>query len=230
MDQPGTSTQNRPPLWIRVPVGLFRIVTRLLVIAIFLAAGFFVGGFLNYIHTITSYPVPDTVERADAIIVPTGGSQRIAAALELLANDKGNRLLITGVDPQTPDRSLRRRHTEFKALFDCCVDTERAAIDTIGNASAAQTWMAEQEFTSAIVVTSGYHMPRTLLEFRRTMPEISFRQAAVPLQALLEDGWWTQPETLRLVTSEYLKYLGAILRGHIDAQSFSTFRSSMTGR
>lgn len=229
MNTQETHDDRRWPLWIRAVSALFRLTSKLLIVLIFVALGVFVGGLLKFAHTIVSYDESGKVEIADAIIVPTGGSKRIEKALSLLAAGKGKRLLITGVGRNVPDSSIRKRHSSYRIWFDCCVDMERQALDTIGNAKAAHTWLKSRNFNSAILVTSGYHMPRSSLEFRRASPSVKFHQAAVPLKALEKEDWWTNPETLRLVVAEFLKYGGAYIRKYLDPQSFSAIRSSLNG-
>ena len=54
-----------------------------------------------------------------------------------------------------------------RALFDCCVDLDYDALNTVGNAEMADLWARNLGFKELILVTSDYHMPRTLLEFDR---------------------------------------------------------------
>src|SRR5690606_33681732 len=64
-----------------------------------LGAALFIGGFGLFATHVARLATPDDVARADAIIVLTGGQARIDAALGLLQSGKGERLLISGVNP-----------------------------------------------------------------------------------------------------------------------------------
>ncbi|MCE3519379.1 hypothetical protein LXJ58_32015, partial [Escherichia coli] len=72
---------------------------------------------------------------ADGIVVLTGGYSRIEGALDLLKNKRGKRLFISGVHPSTKRGELQRVTRGDATLFECCVDIDRSALDTIGNAS-----------------------------------------------------------------------------------------------
>src|SRR3546814_14678895 len=54
----------------------------------------------------------------------------------------------------------------------CSSDLGYEADNTRGNAVETAAWMKDQDFTSLRLVTATYHMPRSLLEFRRPMPDI----------------------------------------------------------
>lgn len=158
---------------------------------------------------LTAGTMPDEAAlRADGIVVLTGGSDRIDKAMELLAEKRANRLLISGVHPQTTEHQLQQLTGADKALFECCVDLDRTALDTRGNAEETKRWAEANGFKSLIVVTSDYHMPRALLEFARRMPDVDLKP--YPVEA--ETG------SLRLWLSEYAKYLLAWLRVPIERE------------
>ena len=166
---------------------------------------------------------------ADAVVVLTGGSARIAEGLDLLAAEKGKRLLISGVNEDTSVEAIKAINTDHAALFDCCIDVERAAMDTIGNARETAKWVSDKGYTSLILVTSSYHMPRSLLEFRRTMPNLRISAHPVIVEPLARKGWWKNPETLRFLVVEYAKYVGAAMREYLKPQTSSALRGSMFG-
>jgi uncharacterized SAM-binding protein YcdF (DUF218 family) len=72
--------------------------------------------------------------------------------------------------------------------------------------------VAQHHYTSIIVVTSNYHMPRALAELGRVMPGVTLIPYAVVENNVHLDRWWTYPGTTRLLISEYLKYLPALAR------------------
>ena len=112
------------------------------------------------------------VFRADGIVVLTGGASRIEDAVELLASGRGQRLLITGVHRMTSEREIARLKPGYTKVFTCCVDLDRSALNTIGNATETRRWAHERGFRSIIVVTSSYHMPRAMAELERQLPDI----------------------------------------------------------
>jgi uncharacterized SAM-binding protein YcdF (DUF218 family) len=162
-------------------------------------------------------PALDT--KADGIVVLTGSASRIPDAVELLAADRGKRLLITGVYRDTSAREIARLTPLYARFFACCVDIDRSALNTFGNALEAKRWAHQHNFNSLIVVTSNWHMPRALVEFSHQLPEVRL----VPYSVLPDKGkaepWWTNSETVRLLIGEYLKYLFALTRMRLDPDS-----------
>lgn len=148
---------------------------------------------------------------ADAIVALTGGEGRVSAALELLDQGKGKRLLISGVDVQTSRAELFDA-AGSSAHAACCVDLGRSAANTIGNAGEAAAWVSEHDYRSIIVVTASYHMPRSLMELRAVLPETTFVPYPVFPESVRLDEWWHDGETVTILASEYLKFLAASVR------------------
>lgn len=170
-----------------------------------------IAGFIGFaVSATTVRPVAD--QKADAIVVVTGGEDRIAAALALLRQRVGRRLLISGVNPRTSASAIRDHTGEDARLFECCVDIGREASDTVGNAEEARDWSTPRRYRSLIVVTSAYHMPRTLAEFARAMPDVEFVAHPVVSRHVREHTWWRSPATLRLLAGEYVKFVAASAR------------------
>jgi uncharacterized SAM-binding protein YcdF (DUF218 family) len=181
-----------------------------LVLAIAAAAGFFV-----FVGSLDRFErSPDS--RADGIVALTGGSQRIGDAIDLLAKGYGRRLLITGVNERTSRDEIARLNPGQRRLFDCCVDLDYRARNTIGNAHETRRWMENQHFRSLIVVTSNYHMPRTLLELDSVLPDARKVPFAVVNDAVHPDAWWHSPAVAKLLASEYVKFLAGWVRTRIE--------------
>lgn len=167
--------------------------------------------FVIFANRISSF-IPSSNVSADGIVVLTGGRARVSGALELLERKRAQRLLISGVHPATTARQIVRRTESRQALFACCVDLDRRAKDTIGNASESNKWAKSHGFSSLIVVTSAYHMPRSILELRAAMPHMTFVPYPVVGADLDLRRWYLKPRTSRLLLREYVKYTLAWLR------------------
>ena len=102
----------------------------------------------------------------------TGGSSRVADAVDLLASGYGKRLLISGVHWSNSAGEISRTLRDNKSWLACCVDLDYSAVDTRGNAAETRRWAQERGFRSLIVVTSNYHMPRAIVEFSHSMPDV----------------------------------------------------------
>jgi uncharacterized SAM-binding protein YcdF (DUF218 family) len=167
----------------------------------------FLGGFALFVLRSPTAPAGFSGP-ADGIVVLTGGPQRINEALELLRNHQGKRLLITGVHPHTSERRLSQLSGEGE-LFGCCVDIDRAAADTRGNAAEAARWAEQNHFDRLIVVTSDYHMARALLEFSRRMPNRTL--TPWPVTGLPDVDAPPALVWTRMWLAEYVKFLFAVV-------------------
>jgi uncharacterized SAM-binding protein YcdF (DUF218 family) len=168
-------------------------------------------GFLSQLRNAETRPE----RQADGIVVLTGGASRVSDAMELLSAGYGKRLLISGVHPASTASDISRSVQESQTLFRCCVDLDRSAVSTRGNASETRRWVHERGFKSLIVVTSNYHMPRAIVEMSHAMPDIALIPYAVVGERWRDEPWWESGATFRLVLSEYVKYIAAGLRVHL---------------
>ncbi len=149
----------------------------------------------------------------DAIVVLTGGSGRVHQGLELLAQQRAKKLFISGVYRGVDVRELLSVSQQSPANLDCCIALGYEADSTRGNARETADWMRGQGLGSLRLVTAAYHMPRSLLEFRRTMPEIEIVPHPVFPKHVKQRDWWRWPGSASLIISEYNKYLVALARG-----------------
>lgn len=184
---------------------------RIVRVVLSIAMAGFIAGFIAFALSATTVQ-PPSAEDADAIVVVTGGEDRINVALGLLRQGVGRRLLISGVNPRTSKGAIREHTGEDRRLFECCIDIGREAHDTIGNAEETRDWAAQRRYRRLIVVTSGYHMPRTLAEFSRVMPSVRFIAHPVFSRNVRDHVWWQSPGTLRLLLGEYVKFIAAAAR------------------
>jgi uncharacterized SAM-binding protein YcdF (DUF218 family) len=158
--------------------------------------------------------------KADGIVVLTGGSSRVSDAMELLADGYGKRLLISGVRPTNDASDISRSLPDSQPLLSCCVDLDRSAVNTRSNAAETRRWAHERGFKSLIVVTSNYHMPRAIVELSHAMPDVLLIPCVVVGDKWRDEPWWTSGTTLRLVLSEYVKYVAAELRVRLADAGF----------
>ena len=149
---------------------------------------------------------PASENQADAIVALTGGSgHRIEAALNLLEAGAGHRLLVSGVHESVDVDTLIRSAGGSQALYDCCIDIGRQARSTEGNALETSEWVTRNDYTSLIIVTSDYHMPRTLIWFVEEFEDIEL--IPYPIQSNLQPRrWWSSWRNFRGLVLEWSKY------------------------
>src|SRR3546814_8105662 len=82
----------------------------------------------------------------DAIVGLTGGSDRLAVALDLLSADKGRKLFVSGVYRGVDVRQLLDLSQHSPDDLSCCVVLGYEADNTRGNAVETAAWMKEQGF------------------------------------------------------------------------------------
>jgi len=192
-------------------------VKRLSAVAAFVTAiaCLWLVGFLAFVNGMQRQANPAI--KADGIVVLTGGDARLSEAMNLLAQERGKRLLISGVDPVATDGDVKSLLADPNGLFECCVDLGRSATDTISNAEEASAWAGEHGYSSLIVVTANYHMPRSLLEFERAMPDVEIIAFPIQSDSVPVDGWWRRNGTRKFLASEFNKFVLAFVRARFLA-------------
>lgn len=188
----------------------------------FLTMTVLVGGLvafgLGFFWFITQVPSEEIrlSDKADGIVVLTGAASRIPDAIELLNSAKGQRVLITGVNRTTTAKEIATLTSLNERVFKCCVDLDRSALNTLGNAIETRRWARDRNFHSLIIVTSNWHMPRAMAEFEHQIPDAKLIAYPVVSEKIKGEPWWSSSGTARLLLSEYLKYVFAVVRMRLD--------------
>jgi uncharacterized SAM-binding protein YcdF (DUF218 family) len=182
-----------------------------------LAVGFFV-----FVGMVTG-DEPPADPRAEGIVVLTGGTARIDGALRLLAEGRASRLLISGVNPSVSASALAGSiDPSLEAVLACCVDLGHDARNTIGNAEETRAWAENLGFASLILVTSDYHMPRSLAELGGALDGVEIVPYPVSNPDLRLGDWWRDPAPFWFLLREYGKYLVAAARNALPAPTSAT--------
>ncbi len=163
--------------------------------------------------------IPDNEETSttanDAIVVLTGGSERLGEGVRLLAEGQGKKLFVSGVYRGVDVRALLRLSQDAPEELACCITLGYEADDTRGNARETAAWIAEEGYSSLRLVTAAYHMPRSLLLFRRAMPDVAILPHPVFPEGFRREDWWLRPRSAWLLINEYSKFLVAVAVNHI---------------
>jgi uncharacterized SAM-binding protein YcdF (DUF218 family) len=173
----------------------------------------FTAGLLAFADRIARETPAPGPSPADGIVTLTGGSGlRLRTGVDLLEAGMGGRLLVSGVNHAVSRNQIWGMTGAAKPLFDCCVDLDFTAADTIGNAREAARWARAMGYQSLILVTADYHMPRAALELRARLPEARIAAYPVATPDLDARHWQDSSVGARRMVSEYLKYLIALGR------------------
>lgn len=194
-----------PPRWLG---GLARLVA----LAGGLGAAALAAGFLLFVGAMGRVE-PAPPPHAEGVVALTGGADRIAEAVDLLARGRADRLLITGVNPDTTGPEIARLTPAARGLLDCCIELGYAAANTVGNAAETSRWARRHAIRSLIVVTSDYHMARALAEIGHAAPGVEL--TAFPVPSDRGTGLRGGGQRLRIMLWEYLKYLAVLARLHL---------------
>ena len=145
--------------------------------------------------------------KREAIVVLTGGFARVPAGIGLLEKGMGDHLFISGVHDKVNISSfLSPAQRDLKNK----ITLGYQANNTLGNAIETAEWLKKNKIQSVLLVTSFYHMPRSLLELKDQMPEISVAPYPIfpekrGLSFLMTKNSW-------FLFSEYNKYLAVWVR------------------
>jgi uncharacterized SAM-binding protein YcdF (DUF218 family) len=179
--------------------------------ALGVAIGLYLIGLVWFAEAIPREPAAQS-EKTDAIVVLTGGPMRLKEGFALLLEGRGRKMLISGVNRGVELGELLRVAGSPPMSVACCVELGYEAGNTAGNADEARQWMAKEGFASLHLVTANYHMPRSLLEFRRAMPATHIVPHPVFPDSFKREAWWHWRGTFTLVVIEYNKYLATLAR------------------
>lgn len=173
---------------------------------------FFWGGFITFILFIYSFKQPFPLIVHDAIIVLTGGKNRISSAYHLLEKKISKKLFISGVHKKIDKDTLRQEIHAQKKFFSCCVDLGNSATNTLQNAIESARWIKNHGYKKIYLVTSDYHMPRSLLEFKTLIPNVTFIPYPVFPEKRNETFLFYWHQRLQLFSIEYLKFIREKIR------------------
>jgi len=185
-------------------------VTCLWLAVVFLTA-LWLGGLHWFTRSIIDIRPPDA-KPADAIVVLTGGSNRLNTGFQLLDGKMGKKLFISGVARGVEVRELFEQwKEEDDTSLDCCVVLGFEAEDTIGNARETIAWLRKEGYNSIFLVTANYHMRRAMLDFQTLSPDLAITPWPVQPAGLDMQDWWRDPAYRSLILREYFKYLATII-------------------
>jgi uncharacterized SAM-binding protein YcdF (DUF218 family) len=203
-------------------MGLGQFVSRILKVTLLFFL-IWMGGLALFFSSIPQY-VSDEQTTTEAIIVLTGGRERLKTGFQLLCAGQAKMIFISGVHPGETLKSLLKS-LENSGVH-CSLSREQltssahlgyAAKNTRGNAQEIAAWIKEKSITSLRLVTAAYHMPRSLMELKQVLPHTPIIPHPVFPYGDGQSQWWWNEGALYMVFSEYNKFLWGFLRIYLSA-------------
>jgi uncharacterized SAM-binding protein YcdF (DUF218 family) len=182
---------------------------KLIYLIVFMPVCWAVGLFI-FINYIPEHESGENIRPTDAVIILTGGSMRLEEGIDIFNRVGAKKLLISGVAPGVSKAQIFAILT--KANRSLNIDPNdiilgNLAYSTSTNASEAKIFMRLNNFNSMILVTSNYHIIRSMKIFQYHMPEIKILPYAVCSEKFRKIGNFISYPSLLLAMQEYNKLL-----------------------
>jgi uncharacterized SAM-binding protein YcdF (DUF218 family) len=166
--------------------------------------GLWLAGFAIFTITAFTSSAPNPLPLADGIVALTGGDDRVAEAMGLLAARQAPRLLISGAGRGTYLGDFTKDQPAAATQYASAITIGHMAGTTHGNAVETAAWVNAYKMHSLIIVTADYHMPRALQEMHAALPDVTLIPYPVRPPAMRKMLTFA---TLRMLAGEYTKYL-----------------------
>jgi uncharacterized SAM-binding protein YcdF (DUF218 family) len=185
-----------------------KIFKLLLICSVFVLT--WIIGLVIFIHSIPNKKDPVNLESTDAIVVLTGGSMRIEEGFNIFYASDARKILVSGVGSGVKVSDLKK--IIKKIGQEAKIDQEKIVLgsiakNTASNAQETKIFMNLNSFKSLRLVTSNYHIKRSLLIFKSELPGIRI----VPHPVCSENFKKNKQDSIILAINEYNKLIGTLL-------------------
>lgn len=133
-----------------------------------------------------SFPTNVSGEICDSVVVFTGGRDRIRRALWVVKKKIGavKNVFISGVHEQTSLEDILKANEEkvgnvSGSKYGCRFILGKSAHNTMGNAEEVGTWTKENGISKILLITSDYHMRRSIVAVKCKNPNLDVVPCAV---------------------------------------------------
>ena len=140
---------------------------------------------------------------SDGIAVLTGGKGRINLGLKLFSENKKLKLIISGVDKQVSVNSIIPN--DLKNIANMTIDKESES--TYQNAKVVNKWAIKNKLRNITIITSYYHMPRSMFLMQSLAPNINLYSYPVKKIFVNKSSIKENIFYYFFLTEEYIKYL-----------------------
>jgi len=175
-----------------------------------------VAGFICFLYYLPVSSGAASSGDADAIVVLTGGSQRIEKGISLLKDNRAPRLFISGVgkDVKLPEllEAAGAGNQIDNKNFCARIALDYESESTMQNGVETAKWLKQNNIKSIILVTAHYHMPRAIMEMRANAKNVKITQIPVfPFASGMGEAF-ANKGILGTIWNEYNKLLFAMIR------------------
>lgn len=112
-------------------------------------------------------------DHVDGIVILTGGKDRIQTGMALFKDVQAKRVLISGVDKIVNLNVIKHKQLKGYDHLHQYTDIGYGAVNTFSNAIESAFWVRSHNFQTIGLVTSRFHIPRSLWLFKKAMPEVT---------------------------------------------------------
>lgn len=155
-------------------------------------------------------------QKADVIIVLAGDrGMRTERGVQLWHEGYAPYVMVSGgsVYHTTSIASLMMKHAIELGVPAKAIILEEEADSTYQNALYTKNLMKEYGFSSAIVVSSDYHMQRVRYVYQQVFKDtdIKFIYCASQDSNFNSDHWWINNRSMMITINEYIKFMGSMV-------------------
>ena len=143
----------------------------------------------------------------DMVVVLTGSMGRIETAYELMNNKDIPILFISGANSKVSFDILAKKHS-WDESFSHRIKIDNVSASTLDNAKLTRTFAIDNGVNSILLVTSIYHLQRSLLSFNKVFrnDNIQIIPYGTYIKPLKRNSWWRDYNLFRSIFNEYFKY------------------------
>lgn len=177
---------------MRASGSLFKTI----VVVSFFVVVSWVTGFAYFINQLPKQLDESVLNDVNGIVVLTGGAGRVPAGIELIQQKFLKPILVTGVNSKVTQETLLSPYNLSGQQLGF-VELDYSALTTRQNIAEAKRWAGKKGLNKILLVTSYYHMPRSLMLAHQIADDIQVMPYPV----------FSKTEGLSFVVREYHKYL-----------------------
>lgn len=158
--------------------------------------------FIDFTYKTFSYR--QNTQKADAIVVLTGGKGRVEEGIRLFRESRAEFLFFVGVDPSVRKSDLYRPRSGDPSADN--VFLEKSSRNTLENSIFGRDVIVRSGVRSVLLITSRYHLKRASILFRHSLPK-NITIIPYPVDTVnLKESWWSHGGSFQLLFREFYKY------------------------